>query len=271
MTHFVPPPVVGILLLACSSPAWASQSPPDTTKYQAVNDSFALILAEYLDPRLASARDSGPSLYMVATRRRAFSCLLPLGMSLNSRGSHIDLYLAGVPRGPQLCPSAIGPARGTVRLPAKVGAYDIVIRRPDGLEDTYTLLVTDTLTEVTTLASRYNAHAGETLASAPQHPQHDLHPALERGGSGLVSILGLHDLCCMAARLVGHAAVSVRGRSRHTISGRAPSTVGRRPILRVHSGGRLPSRLRAASTIQSPLHGHQSAQRLCTIDQLAWR
>ncbi len=155
MTHVVPPPVVGILLLACSSPAWASQSPPDTTKYQAVNDSFALILAEYLDPRLASARDSGPSLYMLATTRRTFSCLLPLGMSLKSRGSHIDLYLAGVPRGPQLCPSAIGPARGTVRLPAKVGAYDIVIRRPDGLEDTYTLLVTDTLTEVTTLASRY--------------------------------------------------------------------------------------------------------------------
>src|SRR5436853_3104541 len=87
MTHFVPPPVVGILLLACSSPAWASQSPPDTTKYQAVNDSFALILAEYLDPRLASARDSGPSLYMVATTRRTFSCLLPLGMSLNSRGA----------------------------------------------------------------------------------------------------------------------------------------------------------------------------------------
>src|SRR5436309_3407046 len=68
MTHFVPPPVVGILLLACSSPAWASQSPPDTTKYQAVNDSFALILAEYLDPRLASARDSGPSLHGCETR-----------------------------------------------------------------------------------------------------------------------------------------------------------------------------------------------------------
>src|SRR5207249_8077191 len=102
MTHFVPPPVVGILLLACSSPAWASQSPPDTTKYQAVNDSFALILAEYLDPRLASARDSGPSLYMVATTRRAFSCLLPLGMSLNSRdrkstrlnSSHVSISYA---------------------------------------------------------------------------------------------------------------------------------------------------------------------------------
>jgi len=261
MTHFVPPPVVGILLLACSSPAWASQSPPDTTKYQAVNDSFALILAEYLDPRLASARDSGPSLYMVATTRRTFSCLLPLGMSLNSRGSHIDLYLAGVPRGPQLCPSAIGPARVRHRhSPA---------RRPGG----HVHASCNGHPHRSDHAGEqvYNAHAGETLASAPQHPQHDLHPALERGGSGLVSILGLHDLCCMAARLVGHAAVSVRGRSRHTISGRAPSTVGRRPILRVHSGGRLPSRLRAASTIQSPLHGQQSAQRLCTIDQLAWR
>src|SRR5256885_11480293 len=92
---------------------------------------------------------------MVATTRRTFSCLLPLGMSLNSRGSHIDLYLAGVPRGPQLCPAAIGPARGTVRLPSKAGVYDVVIRRPDGLEDRYRLLVTDTLTEVATLGSTY--------------------------------------------------------------------------------------------------------------------
>src|SRR5205807_8159246 len=113
MTHFVPPPVVGILLLACSSPAWASQSPPDTTKYQAVNDFFALILAEYLDPRLASARDSGPSVYMVATTRRAFSCLLPLGMSRNSRGVHSGVSYACVPSGRQLCGCAVRADRVT--------------------------------------------------------------------------------------------------------------------------------------------------------------
>ncbi len=154
MAHICRRPILGILLLACPSAVSSGQSQPDTAQYDAVNDSFSLSVTEYLDPPFAGARDRGPSLYLRATTRRNSGCG-GLGMSVRFSRRRVDVYLAGVPRRPGPCASDMGPATGIVRLPPQAGVYDLIIRRPDGVSDTYKLLVTDTLTETLPLVARY--------------------------------------------------------------------------------------------------------------------
>ena len=146
---------VTILLLTWASAALEGQSSGDTVGYEPVNDSFALTLTEFLDPRWASAHDSGPSLFLVAETRRQYGCPLPLGISARSSAEGFDVFLAGISRNPTLCPGVIAPASGSVALPREVGTYRVVIRRPDGVQDTYQLRISHALTEVTVLAATY--------------------------------------------------------------------------------------------------------------------
>lgn len=143
------------LLLVSANRAATGQSQDDTTRYEPLNDSFYLSVTEYLLPPFRRGDYKAPFLYLRATSHRTFGCPLGLGMSVHSSRDRIDVYVAGIPRDPQLCSGIIAPATNTVRLPEQSGAYDLAVRRPDGTTDRYRLLLTDSLTEATPLTTRY--------------------------------------------------------------------------------------------------------------------
>jgi hypothetical protein len=145
---------VALLLFSADSAA-AGQSHDDTTRYEPLNDSFYLSVTEYLLPPFRRGDYRAPFLYLRATSHRTFGSPPGLVMSVHSSRDRIDVYVAGIPRDPQICSGVVEPATNTVRLPGVSGVYDLTVRRPDGTTDTYRLLVTDSLTEATPLATRY--------------------------------------------------------------------------------------------------------------------
>jgi hypothetical protein len=148
-----------ISLLASIGGLAHGQARLDTTLYEPLNDSFQLTVTEYLLPPFRLGDYTGPQLYLQATSHRKFGCPVGLGMTIHSTQDRIDVYIAGVPRESQTCSAIIAPASNSVRLPVQARVYDLVVRRPDGMTDTYRLHLTDSLTEAIPLTTRYTTLA----------------------------------------------------------------------------------------------------------------
>jgi hypothetical protein len=142
--------VCSIIFFVMWQPSFAfSQVLDSAIKYEPVDDSFRFTLYESLEqlpPR--SPRERAPSIFIGPSTVRTFSCLLPLGVQAETRGRLVVVQILGIPRGPRICPAAVGPATGRTVLPIGVGQYDLIIRRPDGLLDKYLLSVADSVLEV---------------------------------------------------------------------------------------------------------------------------
>jgi hypothetical protein len=97
-----------------------------------------------------------------ATTEKRYSCLLPLAARMTRTADAIALDQWNIPP-VDACPSAMGPASGTINLPWDVGTHTLVIRHL-GAEDRYRVLISsDAIRVVPDAAPGRASILGDTL------------------------------------------------------------------------------------------------------------
>ena len=123
--------VSALLTLCLASPLGAQEAPEPV---DSAHGRIVLTIAEsYAD---ASGRTR---ILLDASTEKPYNCLLPLAARMTRTADTVVLDQWSIPP-VSVCPAAIGPAYGRIRLPWDIGTHTLVIRH-HGAEDRYRVIV----------------------------------------------------------------------------------------------------------------------------------